>query len=95
MSSKFIRTVTSILPVQKNRTGSCNGCGACCKLPVKCTFLTTDDEGMFRCSIYKYRPPNCRKFPRTPSQLKLVENECSYTFSIINTSKIGKATPSA
>ncbi|PWQ93055.1 YkgJ family cysteine cluster protein [Leucothrix pacifica] len=93
MSSKFVRTITSILPVHKNRTGSCSGCGACCKLPVRCVFLTTDNDGLFRCSIYKYRPPNCRKFPRTPSQLKLVEGECTYTFTSISPDRIGKAIP--
>ncbi|PWQ94277.1 YkgJ family cysteine cluster protein [Leucothrix arctica] len=93
MSSKLIRTITSILPVQKDRIGECNGCGACCHLPVRCTFLTEDESGLSRCSIYKIRPPNCRKFPRTPSQLKLVENECSYSFSTISPDNIGKAIP--
>ena len=93
MSSKLVRTITSILPVQKNRVGTCNGCGACCHLPVRCTFLTEDESGLSRCSIYKIRPPNCRKFPRTASQLELVEKECSYSFSTISPDNIGKAVP--
>lgn len=93
MYSKFVRTITAILPVQKGRIGDCSGCGACCKLPVRCMFLTTDDEGLFRCSVYKVRPPNCRKFPRTSAQLKLVENECTYSFATVSPDKIGKAIP--
>ncbi len=84
MINKFKRTITSIIPVEKGRSGSCNGCGDCCSLPKRCTFLTTDNTGNNRCSIYKIRPPNCRKFPRDKSQLSLVEENCGFTFNVIN-----------
>ena len=31
--AKVMRTFTSVLPVAKNRIGSCSDCGVCCKLP--------------------------------------------------------------
>ena len=80
MISKFKRTLTSLLPVEEGRTGSCNGCGACCELPTRCTFLKTDSQGNNTCSIYRFRPPNCRKFPRSPAQLKEVAKTCSFSF---------------
>jgi len=78
---KFTRTVASILPVEKNRLGSCNQCGECCKLPFRCFFLKSDDEGKYYCSAYKFRPPICKKFPRTQSQLLLVDAHCGYSFN--------------
>lgn len=80
MISKLRRTLTSLLPVEKGRTGSCNGCGACCELPTRCTFLKTDSQGNNTCSIYRFRPPNCRKFPRSPAQLAEVAKTCSFSF---------------
>ena len=80
MISKIKRTLTSILPVEKGRTGDCNGCAACCELPVRCAFLKTDSEGNGTCSIYRFRPPNCRKFPRSPAQLEEVAETCSFSF---------------
>ncbi len=80
MISKFKRTFTSILPVEEGRTGHCNGCGACCELPTRCTFLKTDSKGNNTCSIYRFRPPNCRKFPRSPAQLEAVAKTCSFSF---------------
>lgn len=80
MISKLTRTFTSILPVEEGRTGSCNGCGECCKLPTQCTFLKTDSAGKYSCSIYRFRPPNCRKFPRSPAQLESVIETCSFSF---------------
>lgn len=49
-------------------------------LPYRCTFLKTDEDGKSRCSIYRVRPPNCRKFPRTESQLSHVNEVCGYSF---------------
>lgn len=85
MIEKLQRTFTSLLPVEEGRTGSCNGCGDCCKLPVRCPFLKTDDEGNNTCGIYSIRPPNCRKFPRSPAQLKTVKENCGFSFDkVIN-----------
>jgi len=81
MIPKITRTITSILPVDENRTGSCNNCGKCCELPFRCQFLTEDSEGKSRCSIYKIRPLVCRKFPRTESQLESVKEACGFSFS--------------
>lgn len=47
---------------------------ACCKLDYKCPFLKEEN-----CKIYNFRAPNCRVFPRSPDDLKLVKN-CGYTF---------------
>ncbi len=80
MRYKVARTITSILPVNKSRTGSCNQCGECCKLPSRCIFLKDDTDGKSYCAIYKVRPPNCRKFPRTESQLESVSENCGYSF---------------
>jgi Fe-S-cluster containining protein len=80
MISKLRRTFTSFLPVEEGRAGKCNGCGACCELPVRCFFLKTDSKGNNTCSIYRFRPPNCRKFPRSPAQLEEVAETCSFSF---------------
>ena len=80
MNSKLKRTFTSILPVEDGRSGHCNGCGACCELPTRCSFLKTDVNGNNTCSIYRFRPPNCRKFPRSPAQLVEVAATCSFSF---------------
>ena len=83
MFFKLQRTFTSIFPVENGRTGSCNGCGACCELPNRCPFLKEDDEGSKTCSIYSVRPPNCRKFPRSQAQLDEVSDTCSFSFESI------------
>ena len=80
MNSIFERTFTSLLPVDKSRTGSCNNCGECCKLAFKCRFLKVDDDGNSYCSIYRLRPFNCRSFPRTDSQLDSVRDVCGFSF---------------
>lgn len=84
MIRKLKRTVTSLKPIEEGRTGSCNNCGACCRLPFRCVFLKTmtDDRNEQKeyCSIYVIRPPNCRKFPRTPDELSLVKNTCGFGF---------------
>jgi len=55
LGAKIKRTITSILPVDKNRRGKCSNCGKCCYLPNKCSFLRIKD-GKSYCSIYKIRP---------------------------------------
>ena len=80
MRHKIERLFTSILPVDKNRTGECNNCGACCHLPFRCSFLKTAEDGKEYCSIYTIRPPNCRKFPRTKQQLSHVKETCGFSF---------------
>ncbi len=80
MIPKITRTITSVLPVDEGRTGTCNNCGKCCELPFRCQFLTEDSEGNSCCSIYKVRPLVCRKFPRTDSQLESVKDACGFSF---------------
>jgi hypothetical protein len=82
MINKLARTITSILPVDSRRDGSCNNCGACCKLPFRCAFLKTDGDGKSFCSAYKFRPLNCRKFPRTAAQLEPVADVCGFSFRV-------------
>lgn len=79
MKAKAKRTLTSMLPVAKTRTGHCVGCGACCKLPKPCIFLKTDENGRGFCSIYELRPLNCRKYPRTASEC-LTSATCGFRF---------------
>ncbi len=81
-SAKAKRTVTSVLPVDKSRNGSCNRCGACCKLPNPCPFLGVDEDGLCICKIYRLRPFNCRKYPRSKSEL-LTADTCGYSFNEI------------
>lgn len=80
MIPKIKRTISSILPVDKNRSGECNGCGDCCKLPFRCAFLKEPEEGKFLCSIYSIRPLNCRKFPRSRDQWETVKENCGFSF---------------
>lgn len=80
LAAKIKRTVTSILPVAQNRQGKCKRCGACCKLPNTCLFLIIDEQGACGCKIYKIRPLNCRKYPRTKSEL-LTADTCGYNFA--------------
>ena len=79
LAAKLKRTVTGVLPVDKNRNGQCNRCGACCKLPYPCPFLSFDEQGLCVCKVYPLRPPNCRKYPRTKSEL-LTSETCGYSF---------------
>jgi len=79
MKDKILRSLTQMLPVH-NRGGSCNECAACCKLPTRCVFLKDNSDGSGRCTVYKYRPLVCRKFPRTEKQLALVKDKCSFFF---------------
>jgi len=68
IGAKLKRTVTAFLPVDKKRKGNCISCGACCKLPMVCPALRFNDQGKSFCAIYKIRPLNCRKYPRTASE---------------------------
>ncbi len=81
MRHKIERMFTSILPVDKQRTGECNNCGACCHLPFRCYFLKSGEDGKEYCSIYAIRPPNCRKFPRTLEQYNHVKDTCGFSFN--------------
>ena len=81
MFEKLQRTITSLLPVEEGREGQCNGCGDCCKLPNPCTFLKIDSQNNHTCGIYRFRPPNCHKFPRSPAQLETVKENCSFQFN--------------
>jgi hypothetical protein len=81
MLSKLTRTLTSLLPVDDHRTGGCHQCGACCRLPFACMFLRTGTDGKSYCSAYRFRPPACRKFPRTSTQLELVRDVCGFSFA--------------
>ena len=73
------RTLTSAMPVAKNRKGSCVDCGACCKLPNTCYFLKYHKNGKSYCSIHSIRPLNCRKYPRTHSEL-ITGDTCGFRF---------------
>ena len=77
--AKTARTVTAFLPVSEKRKGQCISCGACCKLPNVCAFLKFDSQGKSYCTIYSIRPLNCRKYPRTKSEL-ITADTCGFTF---------------
>lgn len=77
--AKLKRTITAFLPVAKNRTGKCGNCGRCCYLPIRCPFLKDRKNEKSYCSIYKIRPLNCRKYPRTEKEC-LTKGSCSYFF---------------
>ena len=79
MLKKLRRTVTSVLPVAEGRKGQCVNCGACCKLPVPCPFLKEED-GKCVCKIYKFRPLNCRKYPRSASE-HITTETCGFQFT--------------
>ena len=78
LGAKIKRTFTAFFPVAKNRQGECANCGKCCHLPARCLFLR-DKDGKSYCSIYKIRPLNCRKYPRTKSEW-LTQDTCGYRF---------------
>jgi len=73
------RTLTSVLPVSGGRRGQCVHCGACCRLPNVCPFLKTDGNGADYCAIYRIRPLNCRKYPRTPGE-HITADTCGFRF---------------
>ncbi len=77
-NAKLKRTLTSVLSISEDRVGTCQRCGACCSLPHRCPFLKFDEEGLALCLIRKFRPLNCRKYPRT--QGEQVCQPCGYRF---------------
>ena len=77
--TKFKRTLTAFFPIAQNREGTCRQCGACCSLPVECWFLKRKEDGSLYCSIYKLRPLNCRKYPRTQGEC-ITARTCGYYF---------------
>lgn len=77
--AKLKRTLTSVLPVSGDRKGQCVNCGACCRLPNDCKFIKTNGDGKIFCAIYPVRPLNCRKYPRSKSELITAET-CGYSF---------------
>ncbi|HFD81378.1 MAG TPA: hypothetical protein ENK05_13445 [Gammaproteobacteria bacterium] len=80
MKQKLKRSLTSLLPVSPDRRGNCNDCGECCRLPNRCPFLRTrSDGGGSHCAIYRIRPLNCRKYPRTADEL-ITPERCGYYF---------------
>ena len=79
LAEKVKRTLTSIFPIDKNRRGRCINCGACCNLPTPCTLLKYDSLGNSQCAIYKFRPPACRKYPRTEDE-HITKDSCGYRF---------------
>jgi len=78
-SAKLKRTFTSVLPVSKRRKGKCINCGACCKLPNVCKFIKTGADGKVYCAVYPIRLLNCRKYPRSESEL-ITADTCGYRF---------------
>jgi len=80
LKGKIIRSFKSLLPVAPNRNRDCNSCGACCEIDFKCPFLRYDETTQkSRCSIYKFRPIGCRKYPRVSKELVTPE-KCGYYF---------------
>ena len=78
---KVKRFATSlVLPVDKGRTGECLNCGACCRFLVDCPFLklVAGREGEYRCIVYRIRPLQCRKYPR--SREEQIHQPCGYRF---------------
>jgi Fe-S-cluster containining protein len=83
-NNKVLRFFNAINGVQPGRMGTCNPekCStlngkqgaACCQMDNTCLFLCT---GCKVCKIYEVRPINCRAFPTSADDLKLVKN-CGY-----------------
>lgn len=79
LMSKIKRTITSVLPIDKKRQGHCANCGKCCCLPQRCPFLKEAGDKSY-CSIYKVRPLNCRKYPRTADEF-VSNDQCGFKFN--------------
>lgn len=76
---KLIRTITSLLPIAKNRKWNCINCGECCKLPSVCPFLKYNEKWKSYCSVYAFRPLVCRKYPRIKKEW-ITQKTCGYFF---------------
>jgi Fe-S-cluster containining protein len=82
LNGKIKRAATSfVLPVDVNRAGECKGCGACCMFVYKCPFLRFENHNSHRaiCTIYEFRPPMCRKYPRIRDEQ--ARQQCGYYFT--------------
>jgi hypothetical protein len=77
--AKLKRTLGAFFPVAASRAGECCNCGVCCCLPVRCFFLKNGDNGKQYCAVYKLRPANCRKYPRTQNEF-ITEATCGFYF---------------
>jgi len=78
---KLKRFATSLaLPVDPNRHGECNRCGACCMFLVRCPFLRFEagNPNSASCRAYMVRPLQCRKYPRTKKEQ--IHQPCGYFF---------------
>ncbi|OGS41912.1 MAG: hypothetical protein A3K67_01510 [Euryarchaeota archaeon RBG_16_62_10] len=78
---KIRRFATStLLPVDRSRSGQCDRCGACCKFLFRCPFLKEidGDPPTFVCRAYALRPPQCRKYPRCEAEQ--IHQPCGYRF---------------
>ncbi|MCL2558163.1 MAG: hypothetical protein FWE09_06760 [Treponema sp.] len=68
------------------RRGSCQRCGACCRLVVKsCPSLSFDAQGKSACALYsRARMPNCRNFPIDRRDIRdrdlVSEIPCGFSF---------------
>ena len=72
----IIEEVTENIKKDEDR---CVHCGACCRLPNDCRFIKTNGDGKIYCAAYPIRPLNCRKYPRTESEL-ITADTCGYGF---------------
>jgi len=77
--AKAKRTMTSFLPISKDRRGKCLRCGECCKLPNRCIFLRIGKDKKAVCTIRPFRSLNCRKYPRTKSE-HITKKTCGFYF---------------
>ena len=72
------RFFTALFPIDSKRKGKCKRCGACCQ-KANCKFLEFDYNGKAYCPVRKYRPLQCRKYPRTKKEL-FTHKTCGYKF---------------
>ncbi|MBU4490854.1 MAG: hypothetical protein KKD69_00115 [Euryarchaeota archaeon] len=81
LTGKIKRAAVSlILPVDGKRAGECKNCGSCCMFLYKCPFLRFENHNSHKaiCTIHRFRPPMCRKYPRTKSEQ--AHQPCGYYF---------------
>lgn len=75
---RVYRFWSAFLPVDSKRRGKCVRCGMCC-IKTKCKIIEFGDDGNVRCPIYKYRPLQCKKYPRTEKEL-FTYTTCGHKF---------------